>query len=118
MLKAPIDNSWRCFECDATFSSSNALQNHLNIHDDDAATANDDNKTNIAIVKNEDVKPRTKKYWKSKRKSSKLKLEMKCKICNEIILSQANKTGLRQHLIDKHKIDQFESIHDHFNVIT
>ncbi|CAG9819415.1 unnamed protein product [Phaedon cochleariae] len=79
--------TWPCYECPSKFESSEELQKHLNIHDDDR----DDN-----------IKPRRKLMRSKKRFFKKYQSDaIECNICEEVFL-QYNYCFLKLHLVQKH----------------
>ncbi|RZC31881.1 PR domain zinc finger protein 10-like, partial [Asbolus verrucosus] len=103
VLVPQVEKSWPCFECSATFASSEELQKHLNIHDDD---------------RDENTKPRKKNLKSSKRKPvPKMNSDaLKCNDCNELFI-HPGKIALRQHLIEKHLCSGLDLIDQYFSFV-
>ncbi|KAG5897474.1 hypothetical protein JTB14_031100 [Gonioctena quinquepunctata] len=100
VLKPREERTWPCYECSLKFECSEALQKHLNIHDDE---------------KDENTKPR-KKMRNKKRFFKKYQSEaVECNICQEIFF-QYNYSLLKLHLIQKHAYTK-GSVEDYFTIV-
>ncbi|KAJ3660901.1 hypothetical protein Zmor_005328 [Zophobas morio] len=95
------DKSWPCFECPETFSSSEELQKHLNVHDGDEEDT---------VKKKKNLKNNKKKV------ATKNGEALQCNNCNELFL-QPGKIALRQHLIEKHLLSGLDMIDQYFSSV-
>ncbi|KAJ8928027.1 hypothetical protein NQ314_019438, partial [Rhamnusium bicolor] len=94
-------HSWPCYECSAKFTSSEELQKHLNIHDEE---------------KDENTKPRKKLSRNKRRLLKKCQTEaVECNICTEMFF-QYNYNSLKNHLFEKHHFNH-GVVGDYFSII-
>lgn len=92
-------NSWHCFECSQSFSSSQHLQDHLNVHDD---------------CKDENSKPK-KKILKKKLLKKRPKSDiLQCNECKEVFYNPKHST-LKEHM-STHSYEE-AAIQDKYTVI-
>lgn len=101
MLLPNEKRTWPCFECDSKFSSSEQLQTHLDIHDEE---------------KDENTKPRKKALKCKKRLFRQFKFEaVECNLCQGVFL-EYNYSILKGHLKEKHKLAS-ANVQDHFGTV-
>lgn len=90
VLQQPIEELWHCFECNNCFETSEALQKHLNVHDNEL---------------DENTKPRKSLIKKRLLMRNRTKASpVKCLTCNEIFVNPKYNL-LRQHLLT-HGLDE------------
>ncbi|KAF7279150.1 hypothetical protein GWI33_007562 [Rhynchophorus ferrugineus] len=104
VLKPIEKNNWPCYECASRFGSSEELQKHLNVHDQE---------------RDENIKPKK----KCRRKFLVLKKSqadtVECNMCQEPFSSTVNYNTLKNHLATQHKctgvkIGEFFTIYPNF----
>ncbi|KAJ8941230.1 hypothetical protein NQ318_015662 [Aromia moschata] len=101
MLQPQEVRSWPCYECPAKFSSSEELQKHLNVHDEE---------------KDENTRPRRKLPKNKRRLLKKCQTEVvECNICKEIFF-QYNYNSLKHHITEKHNFKQ-GVVEDYFAIV-
>lgn len=103
VLEQPIEErmSWNCFECNMCFETSQDLQKHLNVHDDET---------------DENIKPK-KRLLKRKLllKNRQKPDSLECIFCGEIF-NFPKFSVIKKHMIS-HGIEGDASIHEHFKTI-
>lgn len=94
--------TWNCYECSDKFVSSEELQRHFNVHDQE---------------RDENAKPPKRKYKKSNATSaSKSPVDVvECNTCHEMFNANVSYNTLKTHLADKHKLVGVKT-GEHFSV--
>lgn len=101
LLEPRETHSWPCYECSEKFASSEELQNHLNVHDEE---------------KDENTRPRKKSSKNKRRLMKKCQTEaVECNVCSEIFF-QYSYNLLKSHVMEKHNFSQ-GAVEDYFSVV-
>ncbi|KAL3268921.1 hypothetical protein HHI36_008008 [Cryptolaemus montrouzieri] len=99
--KDTMEEEWPCFECTEQFPTSQDLQNHLNMHDEN---------------KKEKMKFK-RRMWRSKNKLVKVATTeaCQCRICQQIF-NPPKYSALKNHLVSKHNLVD-KCVEEHFFIV-